>query len=283
MKHKLFVIFLFPLAVLTFLNCSRKDQPIVAMTFNIRYDAAHDGDNVWQNRKDGLTDLLIKHKPDVIGIQEGQSHQINFIKRKINSYKMIGVDREKNGESEFSSIFYNSKNLTLVKSNTFWLSETPSIPSLGWDASFKRICTYGVFKTKKTKQEFLVFNTHLDHMGEKARIQSALLIIKKIKEINTKKLSVILMGDFNCEPNSEPINGIKGYLNDGVKLSKTSLTGPMGTFNGFDLNPPLDKRIDYIFVDKFEVDSYSHIDSKILNGNWPSDHLPVITKLIISN
>ena len=57
----------------------------------------------------------------------------------------------------------------------------------------------------------------------------------------------------------------------------------MGTFNGFDLNPPLDKRIDYIFVDKFEVDSYSHIDSKILNGNWPSDHLPVITKLIISN
>jgi len=283
MKLKLFVFFLFTLAVLTLSNCLRRDQPITAMTFNIRYDSPHDGDNIWQNRKEGLTDLLLKRQPDIIGTQEGQSHQLDFINRKVKSYKMIGVDREKNGESEFSSIFYNSKTLTLIKTETFWLSETPSIPSLGWDASYKRICTYGVFKTKDTNQQFLVFNTHLDHMGENARMQSALLINKKIKEINTKNLPVILMGDFNCEPNSEPIKAINELLNDGVKLSKTNLSGPIGTFSGFDLNAALDKRIDYIFVDKFEIDSYSHVDSKIPNGNWPSDHLPVLTKLKIIN
>ena len=283
MKLKLFIFFLFTLAVLTLSNCLRRDQPITAMTFNIRYDSPHDGDNIWQNRKEGLTDLLLKRQPDIIGTQEGQSHQLDFINRKVKSYKMIGVDREKNGESEFSSIFYNSKTLTLIKTETFWLSETPSIPSLGWDASYKRICTYGVFKTKDTNQQFLVFNTHLDHMGENARMQSALLINKKIKEINTKNLPVILMGDFNCEPNSEPIKAINELLNDGVKLSKTNLSGPIGTFSGFDLNAALDKRIDYIFVDKFEIDSYSHVDSKIPNGNWPSDHLPVLTKLKIIN
>ena len=156
MKLKLFIFFLFTLAVLTLSNCLRRDQPITAMTFNIRYDSPHDGDNIWQNRKEGLTDLLLKRQPDIIGTQEGQSHQLDFINRKVKSYKMIGVDREKNGESEFSSIFYNSKTLTLIKTETFWLSETPSIPSLGWDASYKRICTYGVFKTKDTNQQFLV-------------------------------------------------------------------------------------------------------------------------------
>lgn len=283
MKFRL-VIFLFVcLSALILTSCKDNNQTITVMTYNIRYDSAHDGVNIWENRKEGLTDLLQNHQPDIIGTQEGQSHQLEFINNKLDSYEMIGVDRDNNGKSEYSSIFYNTKTLMLISTETFWLSETPSLPSLGWDASYKRVCTYGEFKTKASNERFLVFNTHLDHRGEQARIQSALLINKKLKELNPTKLPVILMGDFNCIPSSEPIKAITSTLHDGITLSKRALNGPIGTFSGFDLTATLDKRIDYIFVDKFEVDSYSHIDTKTPTGNWPSDHLPVITKLKMTN
>ena len=86
------------------------------------------------------------------------------------------------------------------------------------------------------------------------------------------------MGDFNCEPNSKPIKKINEALQDGLLASPTELQGPIGTYSGFDLKAPLDRRIDYIFIKGFEVKNYSHIDSKISNGNWPSDHLPILIK-----
>ena len=40
----------------------------------------------------------------------------------------------------------------VITENTFWLSETPDEVSKGWDAALNRICTYGLFSNKKTKQ-----------------------------------------------------------------------------------------------------------------------------------
>lgn len=279
--NKILALFFYSFAVLSLFNCNNRSRSITAMTYNIRYDSPYDGDNIWQNRKEGLVNLLNEHQPDIIGTQEGQNHQLDYIKSRLKSYKMIGGDRDNSGESEYSSIFYNTNTLNLINTETFWLSETPTIPSLGWDASYKRICTYGMFELKKSKEQFFVFNTHLDHMGEQARLQSTILINKKIKKINRDNLPVMLMGDFNCEPNSNPIKTTTTLLNDGLALSK--LIDPIGTFSGFDLNATLNKRIDYIFVDKFKVESYLHINSKLPNGNWPSDHLPVLTKLKIEN
>lgn len=282
MKFKIAFVFLFGLSTLILFNCKDSSQEITAMTYNIRYNSPHDGENIWEFRKEGLVRLLENNKPDVIGTQEGLKHQLDFIKSKLSSYKMIGVDRDKNGKSEFSSIFYNTNSLTLINSKTFWLSPTPTLPTIGWGASFKRICTYGEFKTKSTGERFLVFNTHFDHMGERARLESALLINKKITALNSENLPVILMGDLNCVPDSNPILALNEVVNDALTLSESELKGPIGTFSGFDKNAPLDKRIDYIFTTNFKVKSYSHIDSKIKNGNWPSDHLPVVVKLILS-
>ena len=62
---------------------------------------------MWKHRKEGLAELLKSHSPDIIGTQEGQIHQLDYIKSQLITFKMIGVDRENNGEGEFSSIFYN--------------------------------------------------------------------------------------------------------------------------------------------------------------------------------
>lgn len=257
-------------------------QNIKALSYNIRYDATNDGVNVWENRKVGLADLLLQLKADIIGTQEGLKHQLDYIQSRLNDYKMIGIDRDKNGKGEYSSIYYNSKRLKLIKTETFWLSETPETPSIGWDAALNRVCTYGLFQVIETGKLFYAFNTHFDHRGEMARLKSAELITTKIKEINISNYPVILMGDFNSEPTNEPILTIIKSLNDGKSILKNRFVGPIGTFSGFDIEAILDRRIDYIFVKGFLVVAYKHLDKKLPNGHWPSDHLPVYAELIIN-
>ena len=49
--------------------------------------------------------------------------------------------------------------------------------------------------------------------------------------------------------NSKPINFLDLVYRDARKISKIKPFGPIGTYNGFNSNHPLDRRIDYIFVD----------------------------------
>ena len=87
------------------------------------------------------------------------------------------------------------------------------------------------------------------------------------------------MGDFNLTPEEKPIILIKKKMDDGQSISKTPMKGPKGTFNGFDINDPMESRIDYIFTTGFKVDSYLHIDERLKTGKHISDHLPVLTTI----
>ena len=151
--------------------------------------------------------------------------------------------------------------------------------SIGWDAALERICTYCLFVSKYSGEKFLVFNTHFDHNGSVARNKSSELILNKIKEVNKSSLPVVLMGDFNSTPESEPIKIIEKDMMDGLRISSKHLHGPQGTFNGFDKSNPVSKRIDYIFTKDFQVLYYRHINDRLENNNHISDHLPVMAVL----
>lgn len=249
-----------------------------AMSFNIRYATKNDGVNQWENRKKELVGLIKKHDPDVIGFQEVLLSQLTFLIKNNSEFNKIGVARGDGKEKgEFSPILFNSKKFDLIESNTFWLSESPNNPSIGWDAAHKRICSYVKLRYKSSQNTLWVFNTHFDHIGEKSKKNSAFLIIKKIKTLVSNKDNVILMGDFNSYPETLPITKIKTYFEDGLTVSKKSLKGPFGTFNGFSSKQKLDKnRIDYIFTKNIKVLSYVHIDDKMKNSNFISDHFPVL-------
>ncbi|NOX65727.1 MAG: endonuclease/exonuclease/phosphatase family protein [Chlorobi bacterium] len=258
-------------------------QTIKVITYNIRYDNPNDGENRWDNRKEFLTDQIKFYEPDFLGTQEGLAHQISFIDNTLSQYNYIGIGRnDGKSEGEFSAIFYNSEKFAPIKYSTFWLSETPDIPSKGWDAALNRICTYGLFENKTTKEKLWIFNTHFDHRGVEARKNSAKLIIKKIKELNKENLPVVFMGDLNLEPESEAIKYLSTQMNDTKSVSSKVVFGPTGTFNGFKFDKPVTKRIDYIFVSKgnIEVEKYAVLsDSKDLR--YPSDHLPVYAEIIL--
>ena len=198
----------------------------------------------------------------------------------------IGVGRT-NGEmeGEFSALFYNAKRFELVANSdsTIWLSKTPEKPSKNWDAALPRILTWGKFRDKATKREFYVFNTHFDHIGEKARAESAKLILLTLGQV-AEGLPVILTGDFNFTPDAAPYATLTGDngLSDTHQLAQSKHIGPDFTFSGFKVDPEIEKRrIDYIFInDQLSVGKHGAI-SDFSNGYYPSDHLPVISELML--
>lgn len=255
-------------------------QDIKVMSYNIRLDYAGDGENRWDNRKELLAGQIQFYEPDFLGVQEALPNQMDYLKQSLlRSYKAIGVGRD-DGKAggEHSAIFYNDLKFKVIKQATFWLSTTPEKPSKGWDAAYNRICTYGLFEERATGKQLWVFNTHFDHVGNTARAESAKLILEKIKQVNTTGLPFVLTGDFNLEPETEPILFIKNELGDTRDIAQL-IFGNNGTFNGFEFNKPLTSIIDYIFVPKNTLVKKYAVLSDSKNCRYPSDHLPVYAEI----
>ena len=267
--------------IVILLGIQMNGQSLKIMSYNIRVDLVADGDNDWNHRNDFFTSQIQFYQPDIFGVQESAPNQVNDIANELPQYRFVGIGREGIGKGESATIFYNKKRLKMLLNDTFWLSETPNEISLGWDAAYKRVCTYALFKDVKTKQLFWVFNTHLDHVGEQAKINGIKLILSKIKEVNNKNYQVIFTGDLNSEPDSDEIFLLKKEMKDTRAISKTQPFGPSGTFNGFKHNEPVTRLLDYIFISKnsgFKVEKFAVLsDSKDLK--YPSDHLPVYVEL----
>ena len=255
-------------------------KPVNVITYNIRYNTPTDKENAWPNRRADVVALLKRHKVDVFSVQEALFNQIMDLKEGMTGFDYVGVGRDDgNINGEFSAIYYNTNRYILTESGTFWLSKTPKVPSKSWDAALNRICSWARLKEKETQKTFYIFNTHFDHIGVKARKESAILILKKISEIADRKDPVLLTGDFNLTPEEKPLILIRQKLKDSRQICKTVPQGPVGTFNGFDFASKLENRIDYVFVNKLiEINKYSVLtDSR--ENRYPSDHLPVLVEL----
>jgi len=271
MKGLILLLFMFQL----------NGQSLKLLTYNIRLDLDSDGENSWSHRKEYLSSQIQFYEPDIFGVQEATPNQVLDLNERLPQYNNVGMGREGVGKGESSNIYYKKDKFKVVQESTFWLSETPTKISKGWDAAFNRICTYALFYDLKNKKKIWVFNTHLDHIGEIARSNGIKLILSKMKEVNRKNYPVFFMGDFNSEPDTERIIALKKEMNDCREISEQKPFGPSGSFNAFKHNEPVTKLIDYIFISKnnnLKVKKYAVLsDSKDLK--YPSDHLPIYVEI----
>ena len=272
------------------------------MTFNLRYDNPDDGENQWSNRKTFASDVVRNSGATIIGIQEGLHHQVVGLDSLLPDFTYVGVGRDDGAtRGEYAAIFVDTTRLEVIEESTFWLSETPDRPSVGWDASMERIATYALVMPRQKDQgtmqgavafgnrPILVVNGHFDHRGETSRTQAALLIQDKAEELRQfgamESVPVIAMGDFNASPSSEAINVFSSFLTDTYHASISSPQGPVATYNAFDVidggyQDP-EGRIDYVFVsDEFAVNSYEAID-EVRDGRYVSDHFPILVGLSV--
>ena len=213
MKVLYFVFYLFSLLVI-----KNRPEEITVISYNIRYDNPDDGENQWSLRKEKVASYLRETQPDIVGMQEVLQHQLEYLNDVLDKFSYVGVGRDDGKtKGEYSPILYNSMNLKVEESNTFWLSETPEEISVGWDAALERICTYARFKDLTSGKQFWVFNTHFDHIGELARAASARLILRKIEKLNKMNIPVVITGDFNLTPDTEPIKILQNSFEDVLK------------------------------------------------------------------
>lgn len=247
------------------------------MTYNLRYDNAGDKDNSWPLRKEEMVSMIQFYHPDVLGIQEGLYHQVQYLDSSLVNYDYAGVGRDDGDKKgEFSAIFFNTQHFKLLKTKSYWLSDTPEKVSVGWDAAMERIVTFAMLKSLSSKDTLYVFNCHMDHIGKVARENSAKLILQIIDAMNISRNKVVVMGDFNSEPSEPAALLFTQKMDCGFDAKDVITYGPLGTFNAFDITSPVMKRIDYIFTKNITVTQYLHIDDRRKNNLWLSDHLPVL-------
>ena len=259
------------------------------MTYNIRFDNPADGVHAWPNRKELVASVIRFHKADIIGVQEALEYQIQDLMELLPGYDWVGVGRNEDGGGEFSAILYRSSVVAVKAAQTFWLSESPDEPgSKSWDSSLPRIATWAHFVTSSDGRELFVLNTHFDHRGEQARLESARLLKEQVSKL-ANGLPVIVMGDLNATSEQPPLVLLSDTplsdgrsLRDGFVHSIVPHHGPASTWTGF-TKIEADRRIDYIFASEDLPIHYHAILTDKLEDRYPSDHLPVLVEVELKN
>ena len=205
--------------------------------------------NGWDDRKGYLCDMIQFEAFDIFGVQEARYPQIEDMLERMPEYKYIGVGRD-DGEQkgEHCAIFYLKSKFKVLEQGNFWLSETPDVPSFGWGAKYRRVCTWGLFQNKKTKELFYLINTHVN--WGLSSVNSAKMIVEFVKEKCKKTDNVIVMADFNATQTSELYQIITSNGFEDTYESSKYRFAPTGTGQGFRPNYFTERRIDHIFVSK---------------------------------
>ena len=255
----------------------KDDNTLKVMSYNIRLGSANDGTNSWALRYPATAEMIEDQMPDIFGVQEALASQIRFIEDNFVNYKSVGVGREDGKkDGEHMSIFWNKKTVSLLKWGTFWLSETPEKPSMGWDAACKRTATWALMKCKKTGKKFYYVNTHLDHKGVEAQKNGLKLIVDRIDDINPEGYPMILTGDFNITPDNPNLVELDSKMQSVRKVAEK--TDNHDTFNGWGKGKGV---IDYIYAYGFSAyPEYQTVTKRYEDRKFISDHYPIFARLI---
>jgi endonuclease/exonuclease/phosphatase family metal-dependent hydrolase len=266
------------------------------MSFNIRRGTAKDGKNHWIFRRNRVCELLNHYRPDVLGLQEALDFQISEICTMLPGYEKVGIGNLGGSKGLHNAIFYDAVRFFPAAQGTFWFSDTPDIPgSKGWGNIIPRTCTWARLIEKDSEQTFYFYNVHLDHISQRSRKNSVVLLTQFIHTRSSPD-PFVLTGDFNAREKSTPIQYLKGKIPLRIK-TKGSVLNPeplmdifrvrypngrnIATFHGFH-RYFFQFKLDYIFVPS----SVRVQDAKIIQPQrkkcYPSDHFPLLTHIDLS-
>lgn len=269
-------LILLPLALLL-AACSAGTLQV--MSYNMRQGNAPDGDNHWEKRCPATIAMLEDVKPDIFGVQEAHGFQVDYITDNLPYYQNVGVGREDGEDNgERMSIFYNTDKVELLDWGTYWLSETPDVPSKGWDAACVRTATWTKLKMKKGGREFFYVNTHLDHIGGEARRNGLALIVGNIARMNPDGLPMVLTGDFNVTPDDPCLEDLDNMMKSA--RVEAPHTDNSDTYNAFGKSGEQARVIDYIYYSAFDsCDNFRVVDDSYAGIPYISDHYPITVTL----
>lgn len=270
----------------------RAADPLRLLSYNVRYAGLDTGANAWEQRRDGVASVVGFHRPDVVALQEVWMTQLDDLREWLPSFEWTG---ERILDGEHTPVGHRPDRFAVTDREVFALSDDPETYEVpGWDASLPRVTTRVSFRAVESGARFAVFNTHFDHEGTQARLESARLLRDRVADLD---VPAVVAGDLNCGDDDPPYRVLaggreahgdeNGDSEDRDGDSRTGLTdartvaadpphGPETTFNDFDAPRPGD-RMDHVFVtDGIAVRRYGVPTDLDRRGQYPSDHFPVV-------
>ncbi len=259
---------------------SARDEPFRAASFNIRSGIVFDGADRWSARRHRVMEMIEELDADVLAVQEARSEQVREILEAHPRYVAIGAHRgngKLGGEGVITLI--DTDRFMIAEAGVFALSDEPDrIGSISWDNRYPRICAWSRLIDMETGEAVRVYNLHLDNRGRESRELSADLVRRHI-EARAGDDPVLVLGDFNATESSEPVGTLIAPDESGRELRDSfAAVNPgneQGTYTGFNLKSDAKRRIDFVLVDARLGLLDAGVDSRKIDGRYPSDHFPV--------
>ena len=267
---------------LSLLAADQGNLDVRVMSFNIRNSHAND----WEARKGLVYEVIGDYAPDVLGLQEANSFQLEDLSNEFPQYGKVGEGSMGGSKGQHSAILFLEERFKLTDSGSFWLSENPTQPSKSWRSAHHRICTWVELLGRKTDRTLYIYNTHMDDGSREARENGSRMIMEHIQG-KVQAAPFVFMGDFNAREDSEALKIIKGNSearqNPGIKMVDSfRVLYPdrenVGTYNGF-TGQSDGPKIDYIMIKPNMKVREASILQTNLKGRYPSDHFPVTAQL----
>ncbi|MEV7289036.1 endonuclease/exonuclease/phosphatase family protein [Streptomyces sp. NPDC093252] len=261
----------------------RPGNRLEVMSFNLRYASTAEP-NSWSVRRPVMRALLRRERPHLIGTQEGLYQQVRDIESDLGPHHdWIGTGRAGGSRDEFMAILYDTRRLTPLEFDHFWLSDTPDvIGSNTWGGGSLRMVTWVRFRDRGDDgREFIALNTHLDNSSAYARTRATELIVRRIAALDPA-LPLVVTGDFNEAAHRSPVHDtlLAAGLTD--TWDTAAERGPLyATFHGYRPLTPDGDRIDWILTTPGVTTHRAEINTFALEGRFPSDHLPVQATLTL--
>lgn len=257
---------------------------IKAVTFNLRMENISDKRNYFFNRAPLVLKKIRSEKPDIIGFQEATDRIYEWLRANLYEYTIVGTGRNMDFTGEACPVAFLKDRFELYSLDQFWLSPTPGIPGSRYEdqSVCPRVCTACRIRKKGTSDIIAFYNTHLDHIGETARLLGIKQVLERIERDNSEfPCHVVLTGDMNASPDESSIAvatsyacGINGgYLKDVSSAVTMSYHGYKGYFS--EHANDFVQKIDYIFTDEACESSCPELWDCCEDGVFLSDHFPV--------
>ena len=267
-------------APVTFTSQANTDEEITVMSSNLRcLNPGDKGKRSWFYRADLIVKNIEKYQPSIIGFQEATPWQYDYMVDCLKGFDSVIEFRDEAVNTEGCPVFYRTDMYKLIDKGSFWLSETPDKMSKGWGAACYRICSFVILEELETEKQFVVFNTHLDHVSEEARINGMNLVLEKIAQFGS--LPSIIMGDLNADENSVTYENVTKNFLDAKYQTENTMSGCTYQNFGEELDHPC---IDFFMISKtgITVNEYKIVQD-LYDGVYPSDHFPILMKFTLEN
>lgn len=256
-------------------------QSFVVMSYNIRCGSCEAVTDVnhWSQRRTLVADVIRKSGADLVGLQEAELFQVTDLVDLLRDFDWYGVGRDSGDQrGEMNAVLVRRSAFDIESRRTLWLSTTPQSASRGWDAMYHRTLTHVQLRSKVTGQRLHFLNTHFDHQGEQARLESGLLVARTAQALAGND-AVVLTGDLNLRSDHPAYAALVRVLQDTANRPEKPATGPSMTFNGFGKEIEPDNKIDFVFI-SHGLRSRSHaVIADLYQGLYPSDHFPVVSTI----